>query len=58
MNPAKAYAHLFSPLGGDAGDNYRAPGVLTFLQGAARRPERGGPEGQRRQVRVCRRAFR
>lgn len=32
MNPAKAYAHLFSPLGGDAGDNYRAPGVLTFLR--------------------------
>jgi len=32
MNPAKAYAHLFSPLGGEAGDNYRAPGVLTFLR--------------------------
>jgi agmatinase len=32
MNPAKAYAHLFSPLGGDAGDNYRAPNVLTFLR--------------------------
>jgi len=32
MNPAKSYAHLFSPLGGDAGDNYRAPNVLTFLR--------------------------
>jgi agmatinase len=32
MNPAKAYAHLFSPLGGDAGDNYRAPNVLSFLR--------------------------
>ena len=32
MNPAKAYAHLFSPLGGDAGDNYRAPNILTFLR--------------------------
>jgi agmatinase len=34
MNPAKAYAHLFSPLGGDAGDNYRAPGLITFLRSA------------------------
>lgn len=32
MNPAKSFAHLFSPLGGDAGDNYRAPNVLTFLR--------------------------
>jgi agmatinase len=32
MNPAKSYAHLFSPLGGDAGDNYRAPNILTFLR--------------------------
>lgn len=32
MNPAKSYAHLFSPLGGDAGENYRAPGQLTFLR--------------------------
>lgn len=32
MNPAKSYAHLFSPLGGDAGDNYRAPGQITFLR--------------------------
>ena len=32
MNPAKSYAHLFSPLGGEAGDNYRAPNVLTFLR--------------------------
>jgi agmatinase len=30
MNPAKAYAHLFSPLGGEGGENYRAPGQLTF----------------------------
>ncbi len=34
MNPAKSYAHLFSPLGGDAGDNYRAPGLITFLRSA------------------------
>jgi agmatinase len=32
MNPAKSYAHLFSPLGGEGGDNYRAPGQLTFLR--------------------------
>lgn len=32
MNPAKAYAHLFSPLGGDDADNYRAPGQITFLR--------------------------
>jgi agmatinase len=32
MNPAKSYAHLFSPLGGEAADNYRAPGQITFLR--------------------------
>lgn len=32
MNPAKSYAHLFSPLGGEGADNYRAPGQLTFLR--------------------------
>ncbi len=32
MNPAKSYAHLFSPLGGDDADNYRAPGQITFLR--------------------------
>lgn len=32
MNPAKAYAHLFSPQGGDLADNYRAPGQITFLR--------------------------
>jgi agmatinase len=32
MNPAKSYAHLFSPLGGEGADNYRAPNVLTFLR--------------------------
>lgn len=32
MNPAKAYAHLFSPLGGDDGDNYRSPGQISFLR--------------------------
>ena len=32
MNPAKAYAHLFSPRGGDEADNYRAPGQITFLR--------------------------
>ena len=32
MNPAKSYAHLFSPLGGEGGENYRAPGQLTFLR--------------------------
>ncbi len=32
MNPVKNYAHIFSPLGGDAGENYRAPNVLTFLR--------------------------
>ena len=39
MNPAKSYAHLFSPLGGDAGDNYRAPNVLTFLRSPYRSAE-------------------
>ena len=32
MNPAKAYAHLFSPLGGAEASNYRAPGQITFLR--------------------------
>ena len=32
MNPAKSYAHLFSPLGGEGGENYRSPGQLTFLR--------------------------
>lgn len=32
MNPAKSYAHLFSPLGGENADNYRAPGQITFLR--------------------------
>ena len=32
MNPAKAYAHLFSPLGGDDADNYRSPTQITFLR--------------------------
>jgi len=32
MNPAKAFAHLFSPLGGDEADNYRNPGQLSFLR--------------------------
>jgi agmatinase len=32
MNPAKSYAHLFSPLGGEGGENYRAPGQLTFMR--------------------------
>ena len=32
MNPAKAFAHLFSPLGGDEADNYRSPGQITFLR--------------------------
>lgn len=32
MNPAKAYAHLFSPQGGDDAENYRAPGQITFLR--------------------------
>jgi len=32
MNPAKAYAHLFSPQGGDEAENYRAPGQITFLR--------------------------
>jgi agmatinase len=32
MNPAKTYAHLFSPLGGDEAENYRAPGQITFLR--------------------------
>jgi agmatinase len=32
MNPAKSYSHLFSPLGGDAADNYRSPGQITFLR--------------------------
>lgn len=32
MNPAKTFAHLFSPLGGDEAGNYRAPGQITFLR--------------------------
>ena len=32
MNPAKAYAHIFSPLGGDDAENYRSPTQLTFLR--------------------------
>ena len=32
MNPAKEYAHLFSPQGGDEAENYRAPGQITFLR--------------------------
>ena len=32
MNPAKAFAHLFSPLGGDESDNYRSPGQISFLR--------------------------
>ena len=32
MNPAKAYSHLFSPLGGDDADNYRSPTQITFLR--------------------------
>ena len=32
MNPAKAFAHLFSPLGGDEANNYRSPGQLSFLR--------------------------
>ena len=32
MNPAKVYAHLFSPMGGDDAVNYRAPGQITFMR--------------------------
>ena len=32
MNPAKAFAHLFSPLGGEGSDNYRSPGQISFLR--------------------------
>ena len=32
MNPAKAYAHLFSPLGGEGADNYRSPSHISFLR--------------------------
>ncbi len=32
MNPAKEYAHLFSPGGGDDASNYRAPGQITFMR--------------------------
>lgn len=32
MNPAKAFLHLFSPLGGDDADNYRSPGQISFLR--------------------------
>lgn len=32
MNPAKAFLHLFSPLGGDEADNYRSPGQISFLR--------------------------
>lgn len=32
MNPAKTYAHLFSPGGGEDAGNYRAPGQITFMR--------------------------
>lgn len=32
MNPAKAFTHLFSPLGGEGADNYRSPGQISFLR--------------------------
>ena len=32
MNPARALLHLFSPLGGEGADNYRAPGQISFLR--------------------------
>ncbi len=32
MNPAKAYAHLFSPQGGDDAENYRSPAQISFLR--------------------------
>ena len=32
MNPAKAFAHLFSPLGGDDAENYRSPSQISFLR--------------------------
>lgn len=32
MNPAKEFAHLFSPQGGDDAENYRAPGQITFMR--------------------------
>ncbi len=32
MNPAKAFAHLFSPLGGDDAENYRSPGQISFMR--------------------------
>ena len=32
MNPVKAFAHLFSPLGGEEADNYRSPGQISFMR--------------------------
>lgn len=32
MNPAKAFTHLFSPLGDEDADNYRSPGQISFLR--------------------------
>ena len=32
MNPAKEFAHLFSPLAGGDADNYRNPGQISFLR--------------------------
>ncbi len=32
MNPAKEFAHLFSPLAGDDAGNYRNPGQISFLR--------------------------
>jgi agmatinase len=32
MNPAKAFAHLFSPVAGDDAGNYRNPGQISFLR--------------------------
>ena len=42
MNPAKEFAHLFSPLAGDDADNYRNPGQISFLRAPVH------PDGQRR----------
>ena len=58
MNPAKSYAHLFSPLGGEGGENYRAPGQLTFLRAPHVALETDGAEGAWRALRLCRRAVR
>ena len=45
MNPAKEFAHLFSPLADDEAGNYRNPGQISFLRAPFVPVDRAGLEG-------------